>query len=71
MPLEKSASDAARDRNIGEMRRAGYPRDQAVAAAYDNQRRMRRVHGQMGSSHEAESAHHERMHALMAGKKPK
>ena len=42
MPLEKSSSNAARSRNIAEMRRAGYPADQAAAASYDNQRRARK-----------------------------
>lgn len=42
MPLEKSGSDAARSRNIAEMIRAGHPRAQAVAAAYDTQRKAQK-----------------------------
>lgn len=42
MPLIKSASDAARSENIGEMIKAGHPRDQAIAAAYHNQREAER-----------------------------
>lgn len=39
MPLKKSASDTALRYNIREIIRAGHPRDQAVAAAYDTKRR--------------------------------
>lgn len=46
MPLERSASDKARSRNIAEMIRSGHPPDQAAAAAYDMQRKMRREHGE-------------------------
>ena len=42
MPLEKSASKAARSANIAEMIRSGHPRDQAIAAAYANQRKYAR-----------------------------
>lgn len=46
MPLEKSASNAVREKNIREMIDAGHPAKQAVAAAYRNQR-------------EAQSSHHD------------
>lgn len=39
MPLKKSASKQAREENIREMIKAGHPPKQAVAAAYDTQRR--------------------------------
>ena len=42
MPLQKSGSNKARNSNIAEMIRAGHPRDQAVAAAYSNQRKYRK-----------------------------
>lgn len=42
MPLERSPSDKARSRNVAEMVRSGYPVRQAVAAAYDTQRRAKR-----------------------------
>ena len=42
MPLIKSASNAARSTNIGEMIKAGHPRDQAIAASYHNQREAQR-----------------------------
>lgn len=42
MPLEKGRSNATRSRNIAEMVRAGYPRKQAVAAAYRQQRASRK-----------------------------
>jgi hypothetical protein len=42
MPLIKSGSKEARSSNIADMIRAGHPRDQAVAAAYANQRRYAR-----------------------------
>lgn len=42
MPLRKSASPAAVGPNIVEMRRGGYPEDQAIAAALDTQRRAKR-----------------------------
>ncbi len=45
MPLKKGSSDATRSENIAEMRRSGYPRDQAVAAAYSQQRKSRRSRG--------------------------
>ncbi len=41
MPLEHSASDEARDRNIAEMIRSGMPRKRAEAAAYRMQREMK------------------------------
>lgn len=47
MPLIKSSSDAARSENIAEMIRAGHPRDQAIAASYDNQRRNRATGGRI------------------------
>jgi hypothetical protein len=42
MPLIKSSSDEARSENIAEMIRAGHPRNQAIAAAYHNQREAQR-----------------------------
>lgn len=39
MPLKKGKSDKTRSANIREMILAGHPRDQACAAAYDQQRR--------------------------------
>lgn len=47
MPLEKSASKEALRNNIAEMIRAGHPQKQAVAAAYQNQRHVAAIHGQM------------------------
>jgi hypothetical protein len=41
MPLKKSASKKAVSQNIREMKASGYPQKQAVAAALDNQRRMK------------------------------
>lgn len=38
MPLIKSPTKQARDRNVAEMIKAGHPRDQALAAAYRMQR---------------------------------
>lgn len=39
MPLIKSASKGALSKNISEMIKAGHPKDQAVAAAYDTKRK--------------------------------
>src|SRR5579859_7537574 len=41
MPLIKSSSEAAFKQNVAEMRRAGHPEKQALAASYDNQRRAK------------------------------
>ena len=41
MPLVKSGSDKARQKNIKEMIAAGHEPKQAVAASYDNQRRAK------------------------------
>lgn len=38
MPLIKSPSKKARDKNVSEMIKAGHPRDQALAVAYRVQR---------------------------------
>ena len=46
MPLKRGSSSATRSENVSEMVRAGYPRNQAVAAAYRQQRISRRLrHG--------------------------
>ena len=42
MPLKKGSSDKTRGENIQEMIRSGYPRNQAIAAAYDTQRRSKK-----------------------------
>lgn len=42
MPLIHSASDKARQENIEEMIHSGHPVNQAVAAAYHNQREAQR-----------------------------
>lgn len=39
MPLEKSGSDEARSKNIAELIRSGKPKDQAIAIAFDVQRK--------------------------------
>lgn len=49
MPLIKSASKEARQTNIKEMIASGHKPDQAVAAAYSNQRKMQ---------HKAKHIHH-------------
>jgi len=54
MPLIKSASDEARQKNIAEMIHAGHPIKQAVAASYSNQREAQR------------HTHHERQAPLHA-----
>lgn len=41
MPLKKSASKKAVGENIREMKAAGYPQRQAVAASLENQRKMK------------------------------
>jgi hypothetical protein len=56
MPLIKSASDSARSENIAEMIKSGHPKDQAIAAAYHNQRQAERHthHERNDSRHEHE-----------------
>ena len=44
MPLKKSASKKAVSENIREMMKSGHPQKQAVAAALDNQRKVRAGH---------------------------
>lgn len=39
MPLTKKCGTAARAQNIAEMQRAGHPPKQAMAAAYETQRK--------------------------------
>lgn len=39
MPLKKGASDETRSENIAELIRAGKPKDQAIAIAFDVQRK--------------------------------
>jgi hypothetical protein len=39
MPLKKGSSDKTRSQNIQEMLASGYPRNRAIAAAYDTQRK--------------------------------
>jgi hypothetical protein len=41
MPLIKSASKEAVSKNISEMRKAGHPLNQSIAAALNNQRRAK------------------------------
>jgi hypothetical protein len=43
VPLEHSSTDAARSRNIAKLRREGYPEKRAVAAAYREQRKMKKL----------------------------
>jgi ribosomal protein L12E/L44/L45/RPP1/RPP2 len=57
MPLIKSSSDAARQTNIAEMIKAGHPANQAVAAAYHNQREAER---HTHDERQAERHEHER-----------
>jgi hypothetical protein len=49
VPLEKSASDAARERNVEREIAAGTPPTQAVAIAYATQRDVLRAHANRGS----------------------
>jgi hypothetical protein len=48
VPLEKSASDAARERNVEREIAAGKPPTQAVAIAYATQRDVLRAHTRRG-----------------------
>ena len=54
MPLIKSPSDEARQKNIAEMIHSGHPINQAVAAGYSNQREAQRH-----THHEREAPRHE------------
>jgi ribosomal protein L12E/L44/L45/RPP1/RPP2 len=54
MPLEKSSTNDARNRNIAEMIHAGHPPKVAEAAAYANQRK------EQGHAHHKEREAHER-----------
>ena len=45
MPLASGDSQNVINANIGELRRSGYPEDQAVAIAYDHAREWRKKHG--------------------------
>lgn len=49
MPLIKSKSEPAFKQNVSEMIRAGHPRDQALAAAYRNQRQSKAGGGALSS----------------------
>jgi hypothetical protein len=42
MPLKRGASKKTREDNIEEMIKAGHPPKQAVAAAYDQQRKAKK-----------------------------
>lgn len=42
MPLKSGTSKKTRDENIKEMVKAGHPQKQAVAAAYDQQRKSKK-----------------------------
>lgn len=42
MPLKKGQGSKIRSENIGELRRSGYPEDQAVAIAYSEQRQEKK-----------------------------
>lgn len=42
MPLEEKPTEKAKRRNIAQLRREGFPRDQAVAIAEDKQREARK-----------------------------
>jgi len=50
MPLIKSTSQKALKENIREMIRAGHPKNQAVAAAHENQRRVAAHHSKFTCS---------------------
>jgi hypothetical protein len=63
MPLEKGASDAVRRKNIAEMRDAGHPLAQSIAAAYNQQREAQHAH----HDPEHKEAHHGRVERTRAG----
>ncbi len=60
MPLESGSGAEVRSRNISEMIRSGHPRDQAVAAAYANQRRGKKKHKKGRKGHRKHKRTHSR-----------
>ena len=54
MPLLEGDSDDVRQANIAELRRSGYPEDQAVAIAYSKSREYRKKHGKKADDHDKE-----------------
>ena len=74
MPLIKSKSDAAFKSNVAEMIKAGHPRDQALAAAYHNQREAKAIGGGVnlsrviGTGERQNLAQSGFMHGLTAGR---
>ncbi len=65
MPLIHSSSNEARQENIREMIDSGHKPDQAVAAAYHNQREAQRAHHEESnaSRHEHEMHRYGRSHS--------
>ena len=57
MPLNKGKSDKARSENIAELRRSGYPADQAAAIAYKTQRDAKKRHDSRKEHHERQDRH--------------
>ena len=45
MPMAHGDSQDVISANIGELRRSGYPEDQAIAIAYSHAREWRKKHG--------------------------
>jgi len=57
MPLIKSSSNEARSENIREMMHSGHPQDQAIAAAYSQQRKSSK--GKKGKKRSKKSKKHQ------------